>query len=240
MQVPLQPGLTARAKPRLVLFDDQHPAPQLCGGSDAWCWTGDEIAAVAIHRPDSRDIAAVAEQAYREAWQQLSANGHAHWLRTWTYFDDILQGEGDAERYRQFCLGRARGLPRDAGFPAATVIGSASPGFWLWVIAARSPGQRFENPRQTPAWQYPAAQLDEPLANIDALVTQVERDLGRVLKAGSLRLYVRDPAHVTLLAQCRARWPGAEWSAHQGTICRADLAVEIEGVFVAEPEPREN
>ena len=155
MQVPLQPGLTARAKPRLVLFDDQHPAPQLCGGSDAWCWTGDEIAAVAIHRPDSRDIAAVAEQAYREAWQQLSANGHAHWLRTWTYFDDILQGEGDAERYRQFCLGRARGLPRDAGFPAATVIGSASPGFWLWVIAARSPGQRFENPRQTPAWQYP-------------------------------------------------------------------------------------
>ncbi|MBU0789650.1 MAG: pteridine-dependent deoxygenase [Gammaproteobacteria bacterium] len=281
MQVPLQPGLTARAKPRLVLFDDQHPAPQLCGGSDAWCWTGDEIAAVAIRRPDSRDIAAVAEQAYREAWQQLSANGHAHWLRTWTYFDDILQGEGDAERYRQFCLGRARGLPRDAGFPAATVIGSASPGFWLWVIAARSPGQRFENPRQTPAWQYPreygpqspgfsralwwapggllllsgtssvvghatvhagdgAAQLDETLANIDALVMQVERDLGRVLKAGSLRLYVRDPAHVALLAQCRARWPGAEWSAHQGTICRADLAVEIEGVFVAEPEPREN
>ena len=101
MQVPLQPGLTARDKPRLVLFDDQHPAPQLCGGSDAWCWTGDEIAAVAIRRPDSHDIAAVAEQAYREAWQQLSANGHAHWLRTWTYFDDILQGEGDAERYRR-------------------------------------------------------------------------------------------------------------------------------------------
>ena len=78
-----------------------------------------------------------------------------------------------------------------------------------------------------------AAQLDETLANIDALVAQVERDVGRVLKAASLRLYVRDPAHVALLAQCRARWPGAEWSAHQGTICRADLAVEIEGVFVS-------
>lgn len=133
MQVRLQPGLAARAEPRLLLFDDRHPAPPLCGGSDAWCWTGDDIAAVAIRRPDSHDIAAVAEQAYREAWQRLAASGHAHWLRTWTYFDDILQGEGDAERYRQFCLGRARGLPRDADDRGGGVLAVGDRGAQSWA-----------------------------------------------------------------------------------------------------------
>ena len=273
MRLRLQPGLNDSAEPRLVLFDHAHPAPCISGGIDQWCWD-DDVAVVAIHRPDAQAIAAVAEAAYREAHARLTASGHIHWLRTWTYFDGILDGEGDDERYRQFCLGRGRALPTDAGFPAATVIGSVTPGFWLWVIAARTPGQRFENPRQTPAWRYPreygpqspgfsralwwaptglllvsgtssvvghasahagdaAAQLDETLRNLDALIAHVETDIGCSLKAGSLRLYVRDPADANLLDRCRARWPEAEWAVHQGTICRADLAVEIEGVFVS-------
>jgi len=31
-------------------------------------------------------------------------------LRIWNYLDAITLGDGDAERYRQFCIGRARGL----------------------------------------------------------------------------------------------------------------------------------
>lgn len=275
MRVLLQPPVPeVPAATRLELFGDVHPVPRVSGGPDQWCWTNDDITVVAVHRPDSRGISAVAESGYREAHERLQASGHPHWLRTWTYFDGILDGEGDNERYRQFCLGRARGLPADAGFPAATVIGSAAPGFWLWVIAARTPGQRFENPRQTPAWRYPrdygpqspgfsralwwpltgvlmvsgtssvvghatthagdaAAQVDETLRNLDALITHVAAaDTAPSLRAGSLRLYIRDLADIALLDRCRARWPDAEWSVHQGTICRPDLAVEIEGVFV--------
>jgi chorismate lyase / 3-hydroxybenzoate synthase len=275
MRVLLQPpAREVTATSRLELFGDAHPVSRISGVADQWCWTNDDIAVVAVHRADSRAISAVAESAYREAHERLQASGHLHWLRTWTYFDGILNGEGDNERYRQFCLGRARGLPPDAGFPAATVIGSADPGFWLWVIAARTPGQRFENPRQTPAWRYPrdygpqspgfsralwwqltgvlmvsgtssvvghatahagdaAAQIDETLRNLDALVAHVADQTGVALKAASLRLYVRDQNDAALLARGKDRWPEAEWAVHQGTICRADLAVEIEGVFVA-------
>jgi chorismate lyase / 3-hydroxybenzoate synthase len=275
MRVCLQAAAAGGAANELVLFDAAHPTPRLSGADDVWCWRDDEIAVVAIHHPDSRAIAAVAEQAYCDAWQRLSAGGHTHWLRTWTYFDGIVDGDGDDERYRQFCMGRAAGLPADAGFPAATVIGSATQGFWLWVIAARSPGQRLENPRQTPAWQYPreygpqspgfsralwwaptglllvsgtssvvghatrhagnaAAQLDETLANIEALVAHAVTECGVRLRAVSLRLYVQSASDAALLARCLVRWPEAAWAVHQGTVCRADLAVEIEGVFVAE------
>ena len=43
----------------------------------------------------------------------------------WNYLDAINEGDGDAERYRQFCVGRARGLGRPNGkrLPAATAIG---------------------------------------------------------------------------------------------------------------------
>ncbi|WP_052378500.1 hypothetical protein [Polycyclovorans algicola] len=269
LRTPKVPGTSAA---RLVLFDAAHPLPPLIGGADHWFWRDDDCLALAVHEPHSGPIAEVAERAYRRAHTELTAKGYRHWLRTWTYFDGIVDGHGDDERYRQFCLGRARGLPVDAGYPAATVIGTRAPGFWLWVVAAKAPGQRFENPRQTPAWQYPreygpqspgfsralwwaptgllllsgtssvvghatlhagdaAAQLLETLANIDALVAQVEAETGAALKAASLRLYVRDPADAALLTHCRVRWPEAEWAVHQGSICRADLAVEIEGVF---------
>ena len=35
---------------------------------------------------------------------------YPHLLRIWNYFDAITLGEGDSERYRQFCVGRVQGL----------------------------------------------------------------------------------------------------------------------------------
>jgi chorismate lyase/3-hydroxybenzoate synthase len=79
-------------------------------------------------------------------------------LRVWNYLDAINDGVGDAERYRQFCTGRAAGMADAfAGYPAATAIGvrDGRRVLQVYALAARTPGQPIENPRQVNAWRYP-------------------------------------------------------------------------------------
>jgi len=81
-----------------------------------------------------------------------------HLLRVWNYFDAINEGAGDLERYRQFCVGRTRGVGDFATtFPAATAIGHQKTTHQLQVfwLASRTPGIAVENPRQVSAYRYP-------------------------------------------------------------------------------------
>jgi chorismate lyase/3-hydroxybenzoate synthase len=82
-----------------------------------------------------------------------------HLLRMWNYMDQINEGAGDMERYRQFCVGRGRGLGNAYGgpYPAATAIGRQRGDHLLQVfwLAGRIPGTAVENPRQVSAYQYP-------------------------------------------------------------------------------------
>lgn len=84
---------------------------------------------------------------------------YPHLLRIWNYFDAITLGEGDSERYRQFCVGRVQGLGDvdTRALPAATAIGSRDGRRVLQVywLAAREPGLPLENPRQVSAYRYP-------------------------------------------------------------------------------------
>ena len=84
---------------------------------------------------------------------------YPHLLRIWNYFDAITLGEGDSERYRQFCVGRVQGLGDvdTRTLPAATAIGSRDGRRVLQVywLAAREPGLPLENPRQVSASRYP-------------------------------------------------------------------------------------
>lgn len=84
---------------------------------------------------------------------------YPHLLRIWNYFDAITLGEGDGERYRQFCVGRVQGLGDvdTRTLPAATAIGSRDGRRVLQVywLAAREPGLPLENPRQVSAYRYP-------------------------------------------------------------------------------------
>ncbi|WP_235578067.1 pteridine-dependent deoxygenase [Pseudoxanthomonas sp. Root630] len=86
-------------------------------------------------------------------------SGYPHLLRIWNYFDAITLGEGDTERYRQFCVGRVQGLGDvdTRTLPAATAIGSRDGRRVLQVywLAAREPGLPLENPRQVSAYRYP-------------------------------------------------------------------------------------
>jgi chorismate lyase / 3-hydroxybenzoate synthase len=97
--------------------------------------------------------------AAREAYAAISRFTAQVRMRMYNYFSDINAGEGDEERYKQFCHGRASGLRERsaAAWPAATAIGRQDHGPVLQVywLAGAEPGRAIENPRQLSAFQYP-------------------------------------------------------------------------------------
>ncbi|HEX4854132.1 pteridine-dependent deoxygenase [Arenimonas sp.] len=125
----------------------------------AWAH-GEHYALVALALDEAAgDIEAAAALAYERLLVAVRPSAHPYLLRIWNYFAAINQGEGDEERYRRFCVGRARAV--DGMFndppPAATAIGTVGAPGQLKVVAlcSRAPAIALENPRQTPAWQYP-------------------------------------------------------------------------------------
>ena len=113
----------------------------------------------------AQDPAAAAEAAYRKLEAARRACGAPHWWRLWNYLGGIVEGEGDAERYRQFTLGRHRAWSAtgqlEASLPAATAIGCGH-GLHLFALAGRSAAEAIENPRQVNAWRYPRAYGAQP------------------------------------------------------------------------------
>lgn len=106
----------------------------------------------------TQDMERAAFLGYRRLQERLREQGFPQLLRTWNYFSEVTAGDGDAERYRRFCVGRFEALYApgfEQGLPAATVIGSFAPGFELAFLAARRPGIAVENPRQVSAYRYP-------------------------------------------------------------------------------------
>jgi chorismate lyase/3-hydroxybenzoate synthase len=122
-------------------------------------WT-DELLFGTLRVADSEQGAMrAAERGYRSMTDACARFGFPHLLRVWNWFGAINAGEGDRERYRQFCVGRARVIPNEpaTGYAAATAIGvpGEASALHLHFLAARRPGVPIENPRQVSAWEYP-------------------------------------------------------------------------------------
>jgi chorismate lyase/3-hydroxybenzoate synthase len=249
---------------------------------------GDEYAmvAVSVAEDSAGDIEHAAQFAYERLITCVRPSRHPYLLRIWNYFSAINAGQGDGERYRRFCVGRALGV--DGRFndppPAATAIGSTQASGRLQVIAlcARAPAIALENPRQTPAWRYPrefgpvspgfsrgalldagtdtprllasgtasivghvsqhvddvGAQLVESLANLEALLAAGTAHAGRTFSlrgCEALRVYLRHPEHLALAQRVilASSLPSERVIYLHGEVCRQELAVELEGVFVA-------
>ena len=138
-------------------------------------WSSDGVLSFGVIEVDERahvgpqdptGIVGAAAEAYSRLMRFVEGSPTPHLLRIWNYLDAITAGQGDAERYRQFCVGRARGLGAfdTARLPAATAIGRCDEARVLQVywLAAAAPGTPVENPRQVSAWRYPREYGPQP------------------------------------------------------------------------------
>lgn len=99
----------------------------------------------------------------REAYQRLLGltwrYGYDALLRIWNYMPAINAGDGDAERYRRFCVGRSRALEHSGvdehDLCAATAVGTHGDRLIIHALAGQMPTIAIENPRQTAAYRYP-------------------------------------------------------------------------------------
>lgn len=215
-----------------------------------------------------------AELAYRQLREFVDQRPERHVQRIWNYLGAINQGEGDGERYKLFCDGRAAGMGHffTEGFPAATAIGHHADAHTLqiYLLACDRPGGRVENPRQVSAWRYPRqygrtppsfaramplpshdvlaisgtaavvghssahqddldAQLDETLANLEALLASAGMPAGFDTRS-PLKAYVKHAIDAPrVLEFLQTRLPGVPVLMLRGDVCRSELLVEIDG-----------
>lgn len=135
--------------------------PVMRGRDDGVRWASDgQLLFGAIEVPeDGGGIGEATRKAYARLAAFTAGSRTPHLLRIWNYVDAITFGEGDDERYRAFCVGRARGLGDFdvRSLPAATAVGRCDGErvvqvYWL---ASAAPGTPVENPRQVSAYRYP-------------------------------------------------------------------------------------
>ena len=162
LRVPLQPHGAAPFE----VWRTHGPVTHGRDGDIAWATDGQLLfGAIEI---DEREIGieAAANVAYAQLTAFLGRSATPQLLRIWNYLDAITLGDGDAERYRQFCVGRARGLGDfDASrLPAATAIGRCDDQriIQIYWLAAREAGTPVENPRQVSAYRYPREYGKQP------------------------------------------------------------------------------
>jgi chorismate lyase/3-hydroxybenzoate synthase len=103
--------------------------------------------------------------------QLLTARAHMSLYRIWHFVPDINQvPEGYLENYRAFCKGRSIAFDahtKDAlrsKIPAASAVGTTSDHLTVTYLAGRAHSQHVENPRQTPAYEYPLQYGPKPPA----------------------------------------------------------------------------
>jgi chorismate lyase / 3-hydroxybenzoate synthase len=140
----------------------QVDAPVVCGEQDGVRWSaggGWLFAAIEVDEGKTGGIETAAHAGYAALRQFMGSRDERTVLRIWNYISAINDGEGDAERYKQFCDGRAAGLGDffANGFPAATAIGhhDRQQLLQVYLLASADTGQSVENPRQVSAWRYP-------------------------------------------------------------------------------------
>ncbi len=122
----------------------------------------DEFAAIVVQVPDAgpADFRDLTRRVYDELLAAVGKTRHRHIVRFWNYFSNINQGEGDAEKYRQFSIGRAEAFEAsgltDEAVPAATAIGSTRDcDFTVIALVSSHEFSNVENPRQVSAYRYP-------------------------------------------------------------------------------------
>jgi len=147
-------------------------------GSIGFAGNGDLLFAhVRAGDPTGDNFAEFIRQACRRILSFARARGYCHVLRMWNVVPRLNEGEGDDERYKQFCIGRARAfdelLTPGSRPPAASCVGFDGKGVLIYLLASRQPGVPIENPRQVRADWYPRVYGPCPPSFCRAMLHQV-------------------------------------------------------------------
>lgn len=129
-------------------------------GPIGYAENGDVLFAhLSVREETDNAVADLVLDAYRRVLSFASSRGYRHVVRTWNIVPHLNEGEGDNERYKQFCVGRWRAfqeiLVPGARPPAASCVGSTNGEIVIYVLASSRPGVAIENPRQVRADLYP-------------------------------------------------------------------------------------
>ena len=182
LHVPLQPH--AGVAPYEV-WRTGEPVRSGRDGQIAWSSNGQLAFGVIEVEEGDGGIIEAASHAYARLTSFIRDSDTPHLLRIWNYLDAITQGDGDAERYRQFCVGRARGLGEfdPTRLPAATAIGRCDDARVLQIywLAAAAPGVPVENPRQVSAYRYPRSYGPQPPSFARAMLPPTAQHLPLLL-----------------------------------------------------------
>ncbi|MFG2421472.1 FkbO/Hyg5 family chorismatase [Streptomyces sp. NPDC048448] len=137
---------------------------------------------------------------YDDALRFVWESGYTHLVRMWNLIGDITGPNAEGvEIYRDFCVGRAEAFAAWAEqfpqLPAATGIGTLSPGIDLCVLAAKQGRTvHLENPRQTPAYQYPSRYGPKSPSFARATFLK-EQQTASVFVSGTASILGEDTAH---------------------------------------------
>jgi len=122
--------------------------------ADGWLWGAATVAGEAGRKPEE-----VAQILYRDI---LRAARGRHLCRIWNYVPGINRPTpGFADRYHAFCHGRSLAFEEEFGvafktrLPAASAVGTDSDCLSVVFAACAQEPRHCENPRQTPAYEYP-------------------------------------------------------------------------------------
>lgn len=105
------------------------------------------------------------QQRYLELFELLQQSGFTHLWRVWNFVSHINAPDVNGlETYRAFNQGRAaafacffdQGEQVTQQMPAATAVGCQGEGIYVHFLAGRQTARHIENPRQQPAYHYPA------------------------------------------------------------------------------------
>lgn len=161
-------GLTAlespAAPPVIETWHTSEPVEHGIDGRCQWSQTDELLFAGMVVDESLYDNPRHAiNDTYRQLLDFANSRGYRHIMRVWNYLPAINLGNGDQERYKQFCSGRQQAFEQaryqDDEYPAACALGhndTQNNGHSIvYFIASREPGRHFENPNQHKAYQYP-------------------------------------------------------------------------------------
>ncbi|MET0289028.1 MAG: pteridine-dependent deoxygenase [Pseudoxanthomonas sp.] len=195
LRVPLQP-FGARM---LEVWRTTRPVHHGRTGDIAWATDGELQFGVIEVDETQIGIEEAAALAYAALSELVGSSQTPRLLRMWNYLSGITVGEGDRERYREFCVGRARGLGSfdNRQLPAATGIGRSDDVHTLQVywLAARASGTPVENPRQVSAYHYPRQYGAQPPSFARAMVPPPGSEMPLLL-SGTASVVGHETLHV--------------------------------------------